>query len=81
MGRSGLGDETYIPPWLYSNPPHYDMEHARKVCGRFGGGWARWWVSGCPMRPASRVLKRAGTRHEAMHIWVGRWRARPGRLV
>ncbi|KIZ01890.1 3-ketoacyl-CoA synthase 19 [Monoraphidium neglectum] len=28
--RSGLGDETYIPPWLYSNPPHYDMEHARK---------------------------------------------------
>ncbi|KAI8474465.1 MAG: FAE1/Type III polyketide synthase-like protein-domain-containing protein [Monoraphidium minutum] len=28
--RSGLGDETYIPPWLYSQPPHYDMAHARK---------------------------------------------------
>lgn len=29
-GSSGLGDETYVPPWLYSNPPHYDMEHARR---------------------------------------------------
>ncbi|GBF92374.1 hypothetical protein Rsub_05576 [Raphidocelis subcapitata] len=28
--RSGLGDETYVPPWLYSKPPHYDMTHARK---------------------------------------------------
>lgn len=28
--RSGLGDETYVPPWLYSKPPHYDMVHARK---------------------------------------------------
>ena len=28
--RSGLGDETYVPPWLYSKPPHYDMAHARK---------------------------------------------------
>ncbi len=28
--RSGLGDETYVPPWLYSKPPHYDMLHARK---------------------------------------------------
>jgi len=28
--RSGLGDETSVPPWLYSDPPHFDMVHARK---------------------------------------------------
>eukprot|EP00877_Chromochloris_zofingiensis_P008304 jgi/Chrzof1/3727/Cz13g06210.t1_LCKAS9 len=28
--RSGLGDETYVPPWLYSEPAYYDMAHARK---------------------------------------------------
>ena len=30
MYRSGLGDETYVAPWLYSKPPHFDMEHARR---------------------------------------------------
>uniref|UniRef100_A0A383VE34 3-ketoacyl-CoA synthase n=1 Tax=Tetradesmus obliquus TaxID=3088 RepID=A0A383VE34_TETOB len=28
--RSGLGDETYVPPWLYSKPQYFDYEHARK---------------------------------------------------
>ena len=39
--RSGLGDDTCVPPWLYSKPPHYDMAHARKefeVRMGMGGG-------------------------------------------
>eukprot|EP00878_Enallax_costatus_P003354 GHUV01003563.1.p1 GENE.GHUV01003563.1~~GHUV01003563.1.p1 ORF type:complete len:536 (+),score=169.57 GHUV01003563.1:329-1936(+) len=28
--RSGLGDETYVPPWLYSKPQCIDYAHARK---------------------------------------------------